>query len=104
MAVLITGATALLEGIDLSDYFTSDQIVITTEKLPSMPFVQKKGTSVQYAQVKADAPDINKLYDIYDFTDVIFLSSLLNPLSFGAMQSMAPSSNFSSQSGCCPSD
>lgn len=37
MAVLITGATALLEGIDLSDYFTSDQIVITTEKLPSMP-------------------------------------------------------------------
>ena len=83
MAVLITGATALLEGIDLSDYFTSDQIVITTEKLPSMPFVQKKGTSVQYAQVKADAPDINKLYDIYDFTDVIFLSSLLNPLSLG---------------------
>ena len=37
MAVLITGATALLEGIDLSASFTSDQIVITTEKLPSMP-------------------------------------------------------------------
>jgi hypothetical protein len=82
MAVLITGATALLEGIDLSDYFTSDQIVITTEKLPSMPFVQKKGTSVQYAQVKADAPDINKLYDIAEKI-LLFLKHPENIKRFG---------------------
>lgn len=75
MSTLILGRTALLSRINVEDYLPNEKVVVCSNDI-----LHKNGGRIIYTDIMPSSDDFYKLFEIHDFSNVIFLSDLLDPI------------------------
>lgn len=83
MAILITGRTNLLKGIPIEDYLPGESIVICTRGESFFRFVRH---NVMTTELSPSDRDWDRLFEVHDFTGILYLSDLIDPLADDCME------------------
>lgn len=79
MATLIAGRLTLLSGVSIEDYLPNEKIVVSA----SSSGRKFHGTRITYTDINPESNSFDSLFDIHDFSSVIFVSDFLDPLADG---------------------